>query len=298
MVIGISTHKTPRTRISGRGIVSKSGSGSFLALCTRSDRGQTGRYGMMLRMVKRSGPRTRDPWNIGMIAVAVAALLFAGYAGVSAATRDNSTDYVSTYVIPEPAKYDYLTVSILGDSYSVGAGATANNGWVPRLARKLCWNDESSAQVSTGYVNSGPEGSTNYVQRAANVAARQPALIIVQGSTNDADRPGVTEAAASTYAALKAGSPGSTIVVVGPTAAPSIDPDAVRRDRDEVSSAARDAGLAFIDPIDLGWLSKPSDYSSDGLHPTNAGHEQIALLLRDQLTALSIPRVNACDPIN
>lgn len=252
---------------------------------------------MMHRMAKNSGPRTRDPWNIGMIVVAVAALLFAGYAGVNAATRDNSTDYVSTYVSPEPLEYDYLKVSILGDSYAVGVGATGNTGWVPKLARKLCWNDVRNAEIGTGYVNPGPDGSTMYIDRAAEVAARQPALILVQGSTNDAGRPGVTAAAAETYAALKAGSPNSQIVVVGPTAAPSINPDAVRRDRDEVRQAAQDAGLAFIDPIELGWLADDDDYGTDRLHPTDTGHEEYAVALRDQLSMLPIPRLNACDPI-
>lgn len=111
-----------------------------------SDRGQTGRYGMMSRMAKSSGRRTRDPWNIGMIVVGVAALVFAGYAAVSAATRDTHSDYVSSYVAPDSAEALKVPLTItrpadrplnalfIGDSIMNATGATETSfGFRSRL---------------------------------------------------------------------------------------------------------------------------------------------------------------------
>ncbi|MFI7168537.1 SGNH/GDSL hydrolase family protein [Rhodococcoides fascians] len=250
-------------------------------------------------MAKNRGGRQRDWWNIGMVAVAVAALLFAGYAGVTALTRDDETSVASTYVVPPPAAYDYLRASILGDSYTAGVGAGASPSYAEITERRLCLTPVESGGSGSGYVAPGsgnaPFGSPDRIDK---IVENQPGLIIVQGSTNDPGDGRVFDAAVALYRTLAERAPTAKIVVVGPTMPPSADPTRVDAIRAELQRAAAESGLPFIDPASEQWLDPANDYVADRLHPTPVGHNKIASRLVDALKALDIPGLaTSCDPV-
>lgn len=231
-----------------------------------------------------------------MIVVAVAALVFAGYAAVSAATRDDEPDYVSdyTYVAPEPRTP--TIAAFLGDSYTEGTGVTGGvDGYAPATASRMCWAYEGFGQGGTGYTNPGQasEGESIYADRVADIIAATPNVVVVQGSTNDSDPAATYEQAVATYRALAAGLPGVPVLALGPTAPPAADPAVVAAVSASVARAATESGLRFFDPISEGWL--PEDgYSSDRIHPNNAGHKALSTGFVGALRALDIPAADAC----
>ncbi|MBY6681892.1 SGNH/GDSL hydrolase family protein [Rhodococcus sp. BP-316] len=243
--------------------------------------------------------KRRTATALSVVIVLVCAFAVAAVAAF-AATRPDPVDEGIAARIPPPAQYQYLRVSVLGDAVSLGVGASNLDGYVKLLSNKLCWNVNRVAESGTGYVNPGPDGSRPFTTpaRLAATWGTGPELVIVQGSTNDVGRPGVAEAAAETYAAIKTGAPQAKIVVVGPTTPPSIDPAGVRATRDEIRDAAIAAGATFIDPIELGWLEDDGLYGTDRLHPTDAGHRELTKDLSTAFTGAGVLQRDTCAPTN
>ncbi|WP_162247524.1 SGNH/GDSL hydrolase family protein [Rhodococcus sp. Leaf233] len=247
-------------------------------------------------MAKRSSSRSGRNWFtlLGVVAVA-AALVFVGV-GVAVSTSRSEPASTTGYVPPEPKKYDYLRVAVLGDSYTVGVGSTSNNGYATQAEQRYCWRLNAQGESSTGYVNTAPDGSPPFtdVGRIAETVSDDPQVIIVQGSTNDAGKPGVREAAESVYRALRAGAPNATIVAVGPTDAPIVPDQALAEIRDQVRAAADASGVQFVDPLELGWLRDETLYGSDRLHPTDSGHKTMAEDLHNVLVERGISTRDYC----
>ena len=185
---------------------------------------------------------------------------------------------------------DPLTAVFLGDSYTVGDGDPApDGGYVDTVARRLRWTARAAAQSGTGYVSDGPQpGRSAYVDRLDEVAAAEPDVVVVQGSTNDVGRPpgAVAQAASELYEQLESRLPDARVVVLGPLSPPGVDPVGVRAVRDELAQAADAADLPFIDPIAEAWLSPPDGLFADPVHPNRAGYRQLAVDLSTALRAL------------
>jgi acyl-CoA thioesterase-1 len=260
-----------------------------------SIRAETARCGRMPDMAQKR----RTATVLSVVIVLVCALAVAA-AAAFAASRSDPVDEGIASKIPPPAQYQYLRVSVLGDSFSLGVGASNLDGYTKLLSNQLCWNVNRVAESGTGYVNPGPDGDRPFTNpaRLAATWGTGPELVIVQGSTYDVGQTGVAEAAAKTYAAIRTGAPLAELVVVGPTLSPSIDPDGVRATRDEVRDAAIKAGATFIDPIDLGWLSGDGTYGTDRLHPTDAGYRELSENLRMALTGAGVIARDTCAPTN
>lgn len=243
--------------------------------------------------------KTQTLIGVGLAVVTVAAV-GGGLAYDNARTADSVAGSESSFTVPPPPEYEYVPVSILGDSYSYGVGAASNNGYAKQLSNRLCWRTNFNTEPGTGYVNNGgEEGKAAYPTRAEGAALGDPDLVIVQGSTNDnsSPQPQITDRANETFRLLRASAPEATIVAVGPTLVPSIDPAALLADRDAVRTAAEANGVRFIDPIELGWLADTTLYGEDGLHPTQAGHDELYAALRGELEKMNLPRLSGCDPV-
>ncbi|WP_448615663.1 SGNH/GDSL hydrolase family protein [Modestobacter sp. URMC 112] len=195
----------------------------------------------------------------------------------------------STTATPsDPVPDEPPTALFLGDSYTVGIGASSPEaGYVQRTAALLGWRAVTQGQGGTGYVNpSDDTGQSVYGGRLAEVAAAQPDIVVVQGSTNDVGRPweSVEAAATELYRGLRTAVPTARVVVLGPLAPPGVDPVAVGDIRNAVARAAFAAGVPFIDPIAAGWLLPVDGLYADPVHPDDDGYrelgEDLALALR------------------
>lgn len=186
-----------------------------------------------------------------------------------------------------------VTVAILGDSFSPPIGQPVPGySYAAPLASEFGWRIVPFGQGGTGYTNPGQaaEGDDVFAMRVPAIIAAAPSIVIVQGSTNDSDYDETYAAASAVYAQLRGGLPDAKIIVVGPLVTPALGPDVVGASRDAVRDAATDQGLAFIDPIELGWLGRDATlFVEDGVHPTTEGQAQIAELLRTALTPIVAP---------
>ncbi|MEW1933132.1 SGNH/GDSL hydrolase family protein [Rhodococcus sp. NPDC079359] len=262
-------------------------------------------------MAKSRGGRSssnRDYWNIGMIVVAVAALVFAGYAGVAALTRDGDSDYVSSYVAPSGSDStnpiaqgprfgpitatdgrDAPVVAVFGDSYSEGTGATdpAADGYTTLLAADTGWDLRVTSLSGGGYRNPGVDGSGPYVRKieAADLAAMKPDLIVIQGGLNDSGFGEETRTGAQrAITAAQAASPGTPIVVVGLLWGQGNLTEEAQRPYDSIEQAARAAErVLFVPTEDLRF-----PLVADNVHPTTEGHRMIAERIEQGLSAAGL----------
>ena len=155
------------------------------------------------------------------------------------------------------------------------------------------------ASGSTGYLYDGlPElKRSRYVKRLSNVVASNPSVVVVYGSINDLRFPTsqVVRAATEYWKALRRAFPNAQIIVIGPIRMGARWP--TKALSDALRHAATQQGLAFIDASD--WVSGTgkADHprgdgnadtflSSDGAHPTAAGHLFLGQKVADALHPL------------
>lgn len=250
---------------------------------------QTSRYSIIIGMAKRRGGLQWDWWTKSSAVIVAGVVLFAGYAAVSSVTRDDPATYVSAYTPAPAVEQQRVRAAFLGDSYTEPAGSYAM-----MTSRDMCWSYTGFGQGGTGYDNRGQaeEGDSKFLERVPEVVAANPAVVVVQGSTNDISSPNVTNAAESVIDALRAGLPDVKIVLMGPTAPPKFPEADALAVRDQVSAAAANRSVTFIDPIASNFITDPADYLMDGIHPRESGHRAIRAALTAELRA--IPGLDGC----
>lgn len=243
-----------------------------------------------------SGPFTRRS-KIAISALACTAIVVLA-AGAYALPRHETPEYTSAYSPPPPTKINYLRVTVVGDSYAAGMGASSSGGWTRVAARTNCWSVQLQAQPDTGYVTAGTDASTAFAdpRKLEDATASNPELILVQGSISDAGKSGIYEAAKAVYEKLRERAPQAIIVVIGPTNAPSIGPAANYANRDAIQAAAEQAGLTFIDPIARDWLPDPGLYAPDQVNLNGKGHRAYADDVRSALQDSGLKTRNGCLP--
>ena len=193
-------------------------------------------------------------------------------------------------------------VVVVGDSFALGTGAAWHwDGWPMHMAQALGWaNVIPSASGGTGYLSDGGGGGkVKYRSRiAADVIALSPDIVILSGGYNDAASytgAQVQTEAALLYAQIRSGLPSATVVGLGPFWPTSVLGSNIATDiRDGLQTASTGYANVFIDPIiypstegpagrqwigGSGTVAAPggvgnSDFyiSSDGVHPSPAGH--------------------------
>ncbi len=188
----------------------------------------------------------------------------------------------------------YPKVAVLADTLALGY-IGGGPSWAEALANDMCWSIAAkSAELETGYTNPGGSPDTSaFTDRADEVAASGPAVILVQGGLHDyrARPERLRDAAFKTFTTLKDQSaPGTMIVAVGPLAAGDIaTPEDVAKISGAISAAAADAGVIWIDPMAEQWLPDPSFFSQGGIMPNAKGQLEYAKRFAADLRALNAP---------
>jgi len=238
-------------------------------------------------------PRSRLLAAVAVVLAATAAVLVA--TGVPGGAAPAPTPPPATHLVAgQPL------VAFLGDSWTAGVGATDRRGYVVRTAERLGWGYANLGVGGSGYSVPGPHHSL-FAQRIPQLVALHPDVVVVQGSLNERhSTPGrLGPAAQATLAQLTAAlPPGTPVLVVGAcynpgTADPTID--WINR---EVSRAATEAGLPFVDPAAAGWLD-PHDPGlwSDTIHPDDRGHQLFADALAPLLQDVARGRTAEKPPV-
>ncbi|MGY1809958.1 SGNH/GDSL hydrolase family protein [Blastococcus sp. SYSU D00669] len=174
---------------------------------------------------------------------------------------------------------DAPTVVFVGDSWTVGRGATDDQGYAVRTAAELGWHVRVLGAGGSGYSVPGPYDAV-FAERLGLAVEGDPALIVVQGSLNERrSSPGVlAPAARTTLAALRdLAAPGTRVLVVGAADNPGTPEATIDWINRAVRAAADDAGLAFVDPAAEDWLDRDdARLWADTIHPSDLGHQVFA----------------------
>jgi lysophospholipase L1-like esterase len=184
------------------------------------------------------------------------------------------------------------TAVFLGDSYTTGwnGAGIAARGWPKLVANALGWKTMNLAVAGTGFVNPGwtnqPLGS-----RVAEAIRLKPDIVFVAAGHNDSRwSDGATARAADrAIDRLRRGLPDAMIVIVGPIWPSGRPPARCLELRDHLRHKAASIDAEFIDPLREGWFAGANGrlIGADGIHPTNAGHRQMAeRVLADLATSL------------
>jgi lysophospholipase L1-like esterase len=181
-------------------------------------------------------------------------------------------------------------VVFIGNSFT--GGSAMDSGGVARypslLSARLGFSWMTLTEPGAGYVAHGTD-----FRRFDDLAAEVPAnadVVVILGSNDDAPYPAadIQTRAAETYSRIHQQAPAAEILVVATPWGAHPAPAGILTSRDAVRDAALQDGNAFVDPITERWLvSGPvGQIGSDGLHPTDAGHAEMARQLEPALRTL------------
>lgn len=191
---------------------------------------------------------------------------------------------------------------IVGDSFAEGVtGVTKPNGGLARqFAAQMGWSLDLDAQGGTGYtavgpVNRFPNRATYPVRMQRHSAAERVSYVVITGGGNDS--PGtsaeISAGLAATVGTARSLWPNAKIFVVGPIWVHAQVPKGVLRIRNAIKDEAVALGLPFVDPVADTWTTPENEAAvgfTDGVHPSQAGHDYYATRLVQAFTALGVPR--------
>lgn len=197
-----------------------------------------------------------------------------------------------------PTGFDFRAshIAVVGDSYTTGTdeGGLGPKSWTARAwqllaARGVRVDADVAAEGRAGYGTVGSRGSV-FADLTARAVKPEDVLVMFYGSRNDQGvEPGLlADRVRITFEIARRLAPSARFLVIGPPWPTADVPVAVLQIRDVLHAAARDAGAAFVDPIERRWfVDRPDLIGTDGVHPNDAGHlymaRKIAPLVRNQL---------------
>lgn len=173
-------------------------------------------------------------------------------------------------------------IAFLGDSYTQGQKMDDPLDAFPYIAAEIAGDSALvNGRGGSGFVFDGPCADQAFSYRIDSVLSHDFDVLVVQGGVNDLGRSGQDRAARDLLAAVRTHRPNTTVLLVGPAAAPGVSRSEVDATAEGMSRAAETAEASFIDLRDLS-----IDFLPDGVHPTITGHETIgeavAKVLLDQ----------------
>ncbi|CAD5992428.1 SGNH/GDSL hydrolase family protein [Agreia sp. COWG] len=187
-------------------------------------------------------------------------------------------------------------VVFIGNSFT--GGSPMDSGGIARypslLSAELGFRWMTLTADGAGYASVGSQ-SSKFVTLAKKVP-ENATVVVVLGSDDDASHTSadIRAGAAETYARIHDQAPGAVILAVASPWGESPAPKGIVTARNAVRDAALQDGNGFVDPItDKWWVSgPPGQVGQDGVHPTDAGHAEMAKYLAPVLTKLLPARSN------
>jgi lysophospholipase L1-like esterase len=227
---------------------------------------------------------------VGIVAVVALVGLGAGLAmgvnqkvaqGASVAPPSTPASAEPT-VLPVPVAKKVVLIGDYTADSKVGGNGPRN--WTALVGLALQTNQPTRVirdnAEGSGYVAAGAFDQT-YLDAAKVLVSGDVSAVVIFGSRYDvyAAPDAVRQAATETYGAVRNAAPDAALLVVGPTWPGDAPPPELLTTRDMVRDAAAEAGAVFIDPIQEGWFAEdPGKFMApDNVHPSDAGHERIAL---------------------
>ncbi|MBS1673499.1 MAG: SGNH/GDSL hydrolase family protein [Actinobacteria bacterium] len=215
-----------------------------------------------------------------ILALLAGLLLVAAIAGCAPAPAPRHT--------PAPTDTSGKLLVAVGNSFVGGSAMDSGTvrRWPALIARALDMNLDVISAGASGYADPG-DGDLTYRDLVREIPADAD-VVVIMGSDDDAPHP-VADIERDARSALEEAierAPHAAIIV---TSTPWVvkDPDqGIRNTRDAVRAVADELGLEYIDGLGT-WLvtGPPGQIGSDGLHPTDLGHAELARALTGPVEA-------------
>jgi lysophospholipase L1-like esterase len=181
-------------------------------------------------------------------------------------------------------------VVFIGNSFT--GGSAMDSGGIARypslLSAKLGFSWMTLTEPGAGYIAHGTN-TRDFDDLAAKVPVNADVVVIL-GSDDDEPYAAkdIQTHAAQTFSRIHQQAPKAEILVVATPWGTHPAPAGILASRDGVRDAALQDGDAFVDSIADKWLvSGPAgQIGSDGLHPTDVGHAEMARQLTPALKTL------------
>ncbi len=218
-----------------------------------------------------------------------------------------SISVAKTEKIWKPTDSETIRAYFVGDSFVAGTGADekTKSFWAT-ASNKLGWRDVwADGSGSTGYINAGTH--LKYADRVSDLIAAAPDVIVLTGGINDIGNTSsaVQTAVTSYLTTIRASLANTPIFVVG-----NFEPGTERSTATDVQTgisaavtAMADSRIFFIPTLSTAsggaWITGTGKSgsttgdgnadvytSSDGTHPTQAGHNYLGNRVADAIRAL------------
>lgn len=183
---------------------------------------------------------------------------------------------------PSPARG--LRVMFVGDSYSDQSLIEYPGGqWWAQAARRLGFDDVwCNAIGGTGWLAKGAGNSYyNFRERIPSIAAQNPDVVIIPGSSNDAALTGLQDQITAGWRELRAKLPHALLIGMGPWTAPGAVTPQGNADANRLGAAASGSRVYYINSYDEGWCSTSGGVATwmigDTVHPIQVGHDYLGM---------------------
>jgi lysophospholipase L1-like esterase len=233
-------------------------------------------------------------WTVvGLVLLAAASVSVVAAALTS--IPDKTAEAASFTPAPIPTKAPKTVALWVGDSFTLGVGATdPGYSYAVQTSIAMGWTEAIDAQSGTGFVADGKNNAKENVPVPARLErfTGNPQYVIVDAGRNDwnQDFKQATAPAVKGYLdAVKAKWPAAKLILIVPfnVASTKATPDFVNLFAEE----SQRLGATVVNPIAEGWLNKDTmadKIYSDNVHPNRAGHKYIAEHLAESFKALGI----------
>lgn len=120
-----------------------------------------------------------------------------------------------------PDNTETVNVVAIGDSMLAGSAYgpfVPGNALTLRLGHELGWTVTNMGQGGTGWVNRGASPGTtteSFIFRIRQAVPLNPDVVLILGSTNDVNQPGISSAVSSGILSIRAALPSALIIVLG-----------------------------------------------------------------------------------
>lgn len=182
---------------------------------------------------------------------------------------------------------------VVGDSYTGGSLENEGAEWPLIVGSERDWAVVRDAVGGTGYLNGGPDGGQTFISRVERTTAiYTPDVVLLAGGINDVslgDPEQIAKAAQQELRQLREGFPAAELVMLSNFVNGRPD-DSALAVRDALRGVAQAERVPFIDVTKF---LTPGNVGSDGIHPTDAGHSELAEKIGAELDDLRIPEAVA-----
>lgn len=190
-------------------------------------------------------------------------------------------------------------VAVIGDSYTGGSpqGGNGDRRWTSVVTAQLRERGMDvvtrvGAEGGAGYVQGGRRTGEVFADKIAAAVRPNDNLLVFFGSRNDsrASAAQLARATCDTLRKAEIAAPAARLLVIGPSWVNANPPHYILQVRDILRDRTDELGGQFVDPIADGWfVDRPDLIGTDGVHPTDAGHEYMAQkiepVIEQELTA-------------